>query len=266
MLAEAEMHARQHQFRAAADSLSAVLSSSAENRDLLAETYTRQGPLDMLIDAVRLGYVGSAERYRNPLVQEECYAALSNHAARAKGQKYYAYKMIFHRLIDYYHGIDHSSGLFTTNEELIAYDLDDHQRVLFHMHCLISRNAPRDQIIDAWLRYAAYVPDSAEKLYYEAQIATLRGRSPMPYFTRLMSTYTPRNVDELSLWLSQGREALRADDEEIVRAYLTALGTAALRLPTDDSAIEMVALLLAERHKIEMITAALTNAPPRSAP
>jgi len=266
-LAAAESLARAQHFRAAADTLATILTNAPPGAHAaLAASLTPDGPLDMLVEATRLDYASRAGLRRDPLVLAQCHAALSNYALRAAGQRVYAYKMFIHRLIDHYHTVDSHPELYAAHEALIEYDPGDHQRVLLYLHTMLARKAGPERITNAWARYARLVPDSAEKAFCAAQIAALYSASVLSNVVHLMTSYTPRTADELRRWLDLGRTALRADDPRATRVYLDALGTAALRLPADDSAIELVALLLAERQKVELITAALTNAVPRSAP
>ncbi len=267
MLAEAESLARGQQLRAASAALTALLTNPAPGiHAALSACSTPDGPLDMLIDAARLDYLSRASLRHDADVVAHCYRGLSNNASRAAGQRWMAYKMYHHRLIDYYQARDDRTALYDAHEALIEYDPEDTLRMLVYLHRMLSHGANPERITNAWARYERLVPDSAEKAFCAAQVAALYNGPVLSNVVRLMTSYTPRTADELRRWLDLGRTALRANDPRATRVYLDALGTAALRLPPDDGAIELVALLLAERQKVEMITAALTNAVPRSAP
>ena len=266
-LAESETFARTQRLNAAADILAALLTNStASIQAALHEAATPDGPLDLLIEAVRLDYMSRASARRSLDVVAACYQALSNNAARAHGKSWYAYKMLYHRLIDYYHTVDDRPGLYAAHEALINYDPQDSPRVLLYLNTMLSRKAEPSLVASAWARYQKLVPDSADKVACAESVLALSGGHSLSNFIRLATEFTPRSCEELQRWLEVGRSSLRANDPAGARAYADALATAALRLPADDSAIDMVALLLAERQKIGMILGALSNNVVRSGP
>ncbi len=266
-LVESETCARAQRLRAAADVLAALLTNSdSAVQTSLREVSTADGPLDLLIEAVRLDYLSRAGARRGADVAAACYQALSNNAARAQGKSWYAYKMLHHRLIDYYHTVDDRPALYAAHEALINYDPQDSARVLLYVHTMLARKADPTLITIAWTRYARLVPDSPDKVSCAASVMALSGTHSLSNFIRLSTEFTPRSCEELQRWIEVGRGSLRANDPAGARVYADALATAALRLPADDRAIEMVALLLAERQKVEMILATLTNNVARSDP
>jgi len=267
LLVESETCARAQRLNAAADVLAALLTNADRAVQIsLRDVISSDGPLDLLITAVRLDYLSRASARRSADVAAACHQALSNNAARAHGKSWYAYKMLYHRLIDYYHSVDDRPGLYAAHEALINYDPQDSPRVLLYVNTMLSRKAAPALITSAWTRYAPLVPDSPDKVSCAASVLALSGTHSLSNFIRLATEFTPRSCDELQRWIEVGRSSLRANDPAGARVYADALATVALRLPADDRSIEMVALVLAERQKVEMILATPTNTIARSNP
>jgi hypothetical protein len=261
-LATVESYRAASRFNEAAEALGALLASDdADTCAALATLRTpRTGLWRLVLERDRLQYLRRTRKAPTDAYLRDCDLVLASSRAAAAGQRWQSYGNILLMRALHFKDIGDTQSYLTALREAVNYDVANEACLFQYLQALLSCNGTRldgAQADDVRRLIATY---RAETKMLTPRMAIINvyinAGSQSNAFAEALAIVTGGALaqpEELRTLVDMLRALMNGEDPAQVRAYYKALTALAIKQPPTPNGAKMVAYLLSEQRKLEML-------------